>query len=264
MDVDNGVSKESHRPGYFGAIVIIGLFMIMTIARNATWGNDAGDLSLWDRARVMLMGGPQSAPPVTAEHYMDGKIVVDGIGTRQVPMPSAKAGTGIWQDTVMKSPMKVRARIGFAAALDREGMLDQAMEQYRAALQLSYRPDEPDAEAGREFAQMGMSDILVKTGQLDQAQELLMNAWEVDKPFPGYAVNLSAIWLKRGGAKPSLDILNEAEAHMAEYPAFREQQQLYLNRGAAYGMLGDCVKAVADFRKAQTYPDGPKNIPHCP
>lgn len=200
------------------------------------------------------------ANPTLTHQSQDGSLEV--VAKFLEPEQRTYRGTGIWEDAVRKAPNNPRARAGYAQVLEASGNWREALEQYGKVYELSFRDDiSPSvAEMTRLQAQLNIVNIYQTIGNDKAAEAMLMQAWQENHGFPGFAVGLSYYNMRRGAYPEALSIADEGISHLGDYPASAQffAGKLYWNRGAVHQMMGDCAKANADYRLAQKFPDIPK------
>ena len=122
-------------------------------------------------------------------------------------------------------------------------------------------------ENAQELGSLGISDILFKTGNLEQAHEVLKNSWLAHPGFPGTALNLSAFYLQEKPPEPDKAeaFLTDGIAQLPNFKWFTEGPRMHLSRSLAYAMQGKCNEAMADYHEAIKDPDliHEKSLP-CP
>ena len=146
-----------------------------------------------------------------------------------------KDGFSLWSKTVITSPESDRAHNNLGIAYDKRGLLDDAMAEYRKALDIN--PIHVDAHNNLGVA-------YDKIGLLDEAMAEYRKALNINPNYVDAHNNLGAAYYKKG-------LLDEA---MAEYrkalninPNFASAHN---NLGAAYDKRGLLDEAMAEYRKA--------------
>ena len=145
-----------------------------------------------------------------------------------------KDGFSLWSKTVITSPESDRAHNNLGIAYDKRGLLDDAMAEYRKALDIN--PIHVDAHNNLGVA-------YDKIGLLDEAMAEYRKVLNINPNFANAHNNLGAAYDKRG-------LLDEA---MAEYRKALEINPNYLdahyNLGALYAMRGMLDEAITEFRE---------------
>jgi Tfp pilus assembly protein PilF len=143
----------------------------------------------------------------------------------------------LWQDSVAKSPGKVRPRFQLAFAQFRSGDCAAAVKNYDAASRLA----PPDYLLLVDWA--NAHDC---AGRETDAIGAFARAIELNGNRPEAYVGLSAIYGKQRRTTEALNVLARAEA------ADPGVGQIYLNRGGVYEILGNYEGAIAEYRRAAT------------
>ena len=164
----------------------------------------------------------------------------------------------LWQDTVNKSPQKIRPRINLAFAHQLNAESELAISEYRNAGFLTFREGiEPsEAKGARSRIATAIAQILIRSGDYQQAGSILANAWNQDPGFPGIGINLSFVLLHDNRPDLAMLILDRtiADAHL--YAWFQDLGSLYYNQSRAFAMIGRCEEAAALLAHAkQIEPD---------
>lgn len=169
----------------------------------------------------------------------------------------------LYADTVAKSPLKERPHINLAQAYQMQGRYGSAIREYQAAELISLDdPDKGRAQISELFALLNITHIFEKTGHIEEAHQILKQGWLKYPGFPGFAVNISVFYLRNNEPDKALYFLNEGIAALDDYKWFMDRGLLFVNRGVAYQMKGDCFHARLDYQEAHHYPDMPKT-PEC-
>jgi tetratricopeptide (TPR) repeat protein len=147
----------------------------------------------------------------------------------------------LWQDCVKKSPQKGRTYANLAAAQKRQGLVDEAKENFRKALALN-----PDLEE----AHHNLGVILDEKGQSIEAIEHYRQAIELKPDMVPARNNLGAALLAQGNTDEAVEHLLKA---LQWNPEFSE---LYNNLGLARFKQGNITEAIGHYSKAvQLDPD---------
>jgi tetratricopeptide (TPR) repeat protein len=141
----------------------------------------------------------------------------------------------IWEDAVAGSPRNERAHNGVGLALARRQRMDEAMVQYRKALELN--PNYCDAHNN-----LGL--VLADLGRIDEAMDCYHKALEIDPNQAQAHNNLGAVLVKCGRVDEAL-----AEFHRALQiePDYAEAHD---NLGAALAKNEHIDEAVAEYQRA--------------
>ncbi len=141
----------------------------------------------------------------------------------------------LWEDIVRKSPNALKGHLNLAAAYAQEGLIDKAIEQYRAAL--SIKPDFYDA-----YVELGL--CYADKGFIDRAIEQCRIALSM-KPNDSYAhyVMGYSLYVKGDFDKA----IEEFEAALRANPRFAKA---HVNLGIACARSGDLNKAIEHFTRA--------------
>lgn len=141
----------------------------------------------------------------------------------------------LWQDSVAKSPAKMRPRFHLAFAQYQEGDCAAAASNFEAASHL----DTPDYRLLVDWA-----NALDCAGREDDAAVQFKRAIAVYPSLAEAYVGLSAVYGKQKKFDEALRVLAQAEALD---PGIA---QIYINRGGVYEMLGNGASAVREYRRA--------------
>jgi len=140
----------------------------------------------------------------------------------------------LWEDAVIKSPDAAIAHYNFGQVLYREGELDGAVRQYRAALQL-----QPSPKVYNDLA-VAYNDL----GMPDRAIELLQVAVQMNPDFADAHNNLGVAYIAKGLYRMAIYHLNKA---VSLDPSF---SGAYSNLGLSYEWLGMRDDAIINYKKA--------------
>jgi predicted Zn-dependent protease len=163
----------------------------------------------------------------------------------------------LWMDSASKSPAKLRPRVNLAYSYQLLGDFNNAAREYHNAELLTYqgRISEDDAVDARSRIATAMGVMLIQTNQYAEAGKILSNDWNANPGFPGVGVNLSKVLIRDNRPDLALLVLDRTVADMPLYVWFRDEGTVFLNRMAAFGMLGQCLDAQLDFRMVRLDPD---------
>ena len=106
----------------------------------------------------------------------------------------------LWSDTVSKSPRSPRAHNNLAAALARQGRLDEAIAHYSRALNL-----ESDYATGH----YNLGVALVRLNRCEEARHHFSTALQIDRNYPDAAHNL-AFCLRRSRQESTLPTIDSS------------------------------------------------------
>jgi len=141
----------------------------------------------------------------------------------------------LWEDAVIKSPQKARARFNLGAAYQNAGRRDDAIREYERALALK-----PDIHA----AYSNMAAIQIDTGQLESGEKTLVRLTEIAPEYTEGFINLSVLYLRKNEIDKSIVASNRAiTINPSAFAAF-------FNRGEALTLQGKLKEAVESYKKA--------------
>jgi len=174
---------------------------------------------------------------------------------------------GILQDTALQSPKKSRPHINLGRAWFQRGQFDLALEEFQQAERVSFEEPPARQAIAQMLASVNMANVFIHTRRMEEAHEILKEAWLKHPHFAGTALLLSVYYLTRepAEAEKAEVFLSDAIAHVGDFP-FAEWQlgKLYFNRAVARGLLGRCVAMKRDGWKAQRLdPDVSMKDLHC-
>jgi predicted negative regulator of RcsB-dependent stress response len=141
----------------------------------------------------------------------------------------------LWQDSVAKSPQKMRPRFHLAFAQYQAGDCAGAVGNYEAASHL----DTFDYRLLVDWA-----NALDCAGREDEAAKEFRKSIEVNAYLAEAYVGLSAVYGKQRKFDEALKVLQQAEAIDPNIP------QIYANRGGVYEMLGNKGAAFKEYQHA--------------
>jgi len=139
----------------------------------------------------------------------------------------------LWQDSVSKSPNKVRPRLQLAYFQMQSGNCQAAVAEYETASRLAT----PNYDLLVNWAL-----ALDCLGQTDQALAKLRDAEKLEHPAHLYAT-MGMMLGKQKHNSEALEALNKAEAKNPKFP------MTYLYRGNVYMQLGNPARALEDYRR---------------
>lgn len=161
---------------------------------------------------------------------------------------------GIYQDTALKSPKKSRPHINLGRAYFQRGQFDLALQEFQQAELVSFEEPPVTQAIAQMLASVNIANVFIHTGRIEEAHEILKEAWLKHPHFSGLALNLSMYYLTRQPAEPEKAevFLTDAIRHIRDFPfASWELGKLYFNRAVAYGLMGRCVAMKRDGWRAQ-------------
>jgi tetratricopeptide (TPR) repeat protein len=141
----------------------------------------------------------------------------------------------LWQDSVAKSPQKMRPRFHLAFAQYQLGDCATAAGNYEVASRL----ESPDYRLLVDWA-----NALDCAGREDDAAIQFNRAIHLNGASAEAYVGLSAVYGKQNKLDEALKVLARAEAFD---PGIA---QIYVNRGGVYTMLGNNASAIKEYRRA--------------
>jgi tetratricopeptide (TPR) repeat protein len=174
----------------------------------------------------------------------------------------------LWRDIVQKSPMKARANNGLGIAYQREGRLNEAIENFARAVALdpSYdvahnnlgvayfkknllgpaleeinRAIALDPEMAMSYNNRGL--VYAALGEIDRAVEDYLVAIRLDPSYGEAYHNLGYAYHRKGLYDKAVEEYTTAIGIVPDNAIY------YSNRGLAYAARGDFEKAVADYMK---------------
>ncbi len=178
-------------------------------------------------------------------------------------------GVTLWRDTVAKNPGSEEVRYNLAVALQAQGRLGEAEQEYREALRIA--PEHPLArnnlgvtlrsqgrvdEAIAEYrealgvaprfvkAHVNLGDALQMQGRVEEAVEHYLIALEIDPAFAGAHYNLAV-------ARRAQGRIDEAVAHYeAVLRLDPDAVEAHVNLGEALQARGDRDAAIGHYRAA--------------
>jgi tetratricopeptide (TPR) repeat protein len=141
----------------------------------------------------------------------------------------------LWQDSVAKSPRKMRPRFHLAFTEFQSGDCAKAAQDYEAASRL----DAPDYRLLVDWA-----NALDCAGREEEAAREFTAATQLYPQLAEAWVGLSAVYGKQNKLEEALNVLAQAEAIDAEIV------QIYVNRGGVYQLQGNNAAAIAEYQHA--------------
>jgi len=150
-----------------------------------------------------------------------------------------------WEDAVAKSPNKGRPYVGLGLALLNAGRIDEAIAEFKKAIQLNPR-------AGEAYLNLG--HIYFKQGKLEEAIQAFQKAISL-KPrlAPEGHNNLGAVYLQQGRKEEGI---KELQLALKNRPLYARP---YSNLGKFYEAEGDIDKAI--FCRERAVKLEPEDVP---
>jgi Flp pilus assembly protein TadD len=175
--------------------------------------------------------GPKSPLPMAI--YLSLLVSLYSVGAVS-RNPVWRTDHTLWEDAVTKAPDAAIAHYNFGLVLYKEGELDGAVQQYKAALQL-----QPSPKVYNDLA-VAYNDL----GQPDSAIEFLQVAIQMSPDFADAHNNLAVACISKGLYENAIYHLNRA---VRLDPSF---SGAYSNLGLSYERLGLMDNAISNYRKA--------------
>ncbi|HEV2970524.1 MAG TPA: tetratricopeptide repeat protein [Pirellulales bacterium] len=144
----------------------------------------------------------------------------------------------MWQDTVNKRPNNPRAHCNFGCALSHKKRSDEAIAQYRRALEI----DPNDLSAAESYQNLG-SELALR-GSLDEAIGLFKQAIRARPDYAEAHFNLGLALAKRGQADTAIGQYRDALRLKPDYA------EAHNALGELLGWQGKLVEAMAEINAA--------------
>ncbi len=141
----------------------------------------------------------------------------------------------LWNDAIMKSPMKARPYYNRGVAYGEEGECDKAISDFGQALKIN--PEHAKAYYNRGVAHG-------RKGERDKAMWDYDHALSIDPNYAEAHNNRGAIYGRKGEYAKAISDLSQALRINSSYA------EAYNNRGAIYGRKGEYAKAISDLSQA--------------
>lgn len=154
-----------------------------------------------------------------------------------------------------KSPAKLRPRVNLAVAYQRKGDYENAIREYRNAELLSYDPKQLDGVEARSRIAEALGTMLINRGHYREAGEILVKDWNENQGFPAVGHKLSEVLLHDNRPDLAELVLTRTIDGLPEYPWFRFEGYLFLNRSIARAQMGKCAESKRDFQEVLKDPD---------
>jgi tetratricopeptide (TPR) repeat protein len=135
----------------------------------------------------------------------------------------------LWQDTVLKSPGRARARYGLGFAYSSEGMFDRALTQYEIAVKL-----DPDYAT----AYNALGAVYWEKGLSGKAAEQFRLALRVNPDLPEAHLNLGNIFYNEGEIDSAIE---QYEAALKLKPDLAAAHSSIANAYYAKGLVGETM-----------------------
>ena len=146
-----------------------------------------------------------------------------------------RSALNIWGDTVQKVPNNPRAHLNYGSALKKEGYIDDAIKEYKKAIELA-----PRIPMG--YTNLGA--IYGERGEIDESLNYLNKAIILSPENPQYLSNLGLVLLKIQLYDNSLSYFEKAVQVSPEYAPG------YANIGEVFFQKKDYGKSILNFKKA--------------
>jgi tetratricopeptide (TPR) repeat protein len=143
--------------------------------------------------------------------------------------------TSLWEDSVSKSPKKVRTHFNLGVAYGLEGLKQKAIAQYKTAIALDPSSPMPHVNLGNAYRSMGMDQ---------KALEHYKIALAFDPDNPEASKGLGVIYASKGMAEQAISQYRLALSRNP-YDAIA-----HVNLGIAYKKMGQTGKAEEHFNQA--------------
>jgi tetratricopeptide (TPR) repeat protein len=143
--------------------------------------------------------------------------------------------TGLWEDSVSKSPKKVRTYFNLGVAYGLEGLKQKAIEQYKTAIALDPSSPMPHVNLGNAYRSMDMNDKAVHHYKL---------ALTYDPDNPEASKGLGVIYAAKGMADQAM---HQYKLTLSKNP---NDAIAHVNLGIAYQKKGQAEKAKEHFEQA--------------
>lgn len=141
----------------------------------------------------------------------------------------------LWQDAVLKSPMKARTHFNLGASYHRAGRAADAIREYQLTLDIK-----PDVYA----AYSNKAALLVDNGQFEEAEKDLIKVTEFAPRYTDGFINLGVLYFRQGKSEKAIGFLNHAvELDSTNFAA-------HLNRAEVLTSLNDFKGALEDYKTA--------------
>jgi len=141
----------------------------------------------------------------------------------------------LWSDAVKKSPNKFRPYNNLGEAYAAQGEIDQAMREYKRALELNPMADR---------AHYNLGNIYRKKGEIDAAITAYNRAIEINSSYAKAYNNLGSIYLNKGDYEKAKELFFKALEIDPDFP------QAHNNLGNVYSELGMSKEAIFEYKKA--------------
>lgn len=191
-------------------------------------------------------------------------LVVGRLQYHEKDCSPMKTQAGIWADSLSKSPLSVRSRLGvgvglYAQANDlwRRGCNDEAVKLfersvglYQQVIQLSSGDASNTARTHRMQASMNTATVFILLQEYDAARQVLNAAlMERDAYLPAI-VRLAEVELRSGNPKAALAVTDRLRGRPFEDIAGLSVGLFWAFRAEAHCQLGDAKQANWEIEKA--------------
>jgi tetratricopeptide (TPR) repeat protein len=144
----------------------------------------------------------------------------------------------LWTDTLAKNPDCWICHSNLGDALLKKGKLDEAILEYRRALEIKPK----DAEAHRD-----LGNVFLKEGKLDEAISEYQKALEIKPNFLGARSNLGGALFQKGQMDEAVEQFQKALELRPEKAA---EAAVRYNLGIALSQKGQLNEALAQYQKS--------------
>ena len=149
----------------------------------------------------------------------------------------------LWRDTVAKNPDSWMARYNLSKDLIRRGHFDEALEEYRRALETG--PNQVDSL-------VSVGNALFAKGRYDEAMDYYQRALRINPDNPEAHINLAVILMNRGQVAEAI----EHDRHALRINPLHTVA--HVNLAVALANQGNYQEALQEYRKAlELNPDQP-------
>lgn len=145
----------------------------------------------------------------------------------------------LWADTASKAPASVRAHLGLGIGLSQEGRIEEAIREYKKALQLNPKVGE---------AYLNLSYAYLNLGRLEEAIDASKRAIVLQPKLASAAHNnLGLAYFEQG-------LLDEAQEEFQHAISLKLGNDApYYNLGLIYDREGDIDQAISNMERAIDY-----------
>ena len=141
----------------------------------------------------------------------------------------------LWEDTVSKSPHKVRPHNFLGKYYEKQGRLEEAIEQFEIAAKL---------DPGDLWSRVNLGSAYETLGRFEDAKREYLAALKVKPKFAATHNNLGVLYGKQGQIGKAMEEFNTV---LKLDPKFAEA---YNNKGIVYERMGRLEEAAGEYRAA--------------